>query len=104
MEKLKYSKCPHCKKYGISALRGISRASTYTVTCKYCKRKYKMNWALSFIIKISILFFYGVIGFIINTCFSKISVELVVSILTLLAIISFCFIIRICPMEEEKHK
>lgn len=36
LEKIKYSKCPNCKKYGISALRGIGRASTSTVTCKYC--------------------------------------------------------------------
>ena len=104
LEKLKYSKCPHCKKYGIKALRGVGYHSNYEQTCLYCKKRYRMNWALSFLLKISILSFYGIIGFIINKYFSKIPTEVVAIILTLLAIASFYFIIRICPMEEEKDK
>ena len=103
-EKLKYSKCPHCKKYGIKALRGVGYNSNHEQTCLYCKKRYRMNWALSFLLKISILCFYGIMGLIIHTYFSKISTELVVIILTLLAIASFYFIIRICPMEEVKEK
>ena len=36
LEKIKYSKCPNCKKYGISANRGIHYHHTSVEICKYC--------------------------------------------------------------------
>lgn len=55
IDKLKYSKCPNCKKHGISAFLKLGRASTNRVSCKYCKKTYKVNWILAFIIKILII-------------------------------------------------
>ena len=104
MEKFKYSKCPHCKKYGIGAFRGISHTTNYDQTCKYCGKIYVFNWALSFILKIIITAFFGGIGFIINTYIKNVPIILLTVVLTILAVFSFYLIVRICPMEEVKEK
>ena len=99
-EKLKYSKCPHCKKYGISASRGISRASTYTVSCKYCGKKFRVNSALAFLLTIAIVFIYYSIYALLNI----LSINIPVLIIGILAGISVLFSERYWPMEEEKDK
>ena len=68
-EKLKYSKCPHCKKYGIGVMRGVGKTTTYVETCKYCGKKYRVNWALAFLLKnfITFIFNFFLFTFQINT-------------------------------------
>ncbi len=99
-EKLKYSKCPHCKKYGIGVMRGVGKTTTYVETCKYCGKKYRVNWALAFLLKIFIpCICYG-ICLIINTYIIKIPTWIIMVV----CVISCLFVFRICPMEEEKDK
>ena len=100
MEKLKCSKCPNCKKYGIGVSRGIGLHSTYVETCRYCGKKYKVNWALAFILKIFIPLVWVSIMLIIDTYFVNISEWLVI----LFGLLILYLIIRICPMEEVKDK
>lgn len=100
MEKLKYSKCPNCKKYGMDIFRGIGIHSTYVETCRYCGKKYQVNWALAFLIKLFVPLIWVGIMLIINTYFINISEWVVV----LFGLLIFYLIIRICPMEEVKDK
>ena len=51
IEKLRYSKCPACKKHGIPAFSKLGRW-TYTVKCKYCHKKFKVNSVLAYIVKL----------------------------------------------------
>ena len=60
--KLKYSKCPNCKKHGITAFFKIGRGTNSEVTCKHCGKVFKVNWAFSFIMKISIGIFWGIVA------------------------------------------
>lgn len=99
-EKLRYSKCPNCKKYGIGAMRGVGRATTYVETCRYCGKKYRINWALAFLLSVFIAFFIGIVGLIINTYIMKIPTP----ILWPVCIISYYLVFHFCPMEEEKDK
>lgn len=68
LEKLLYSKCPHCKKHGIPALK-TARFHQPTLTCKKCGSKYKANGILSMLLIISVpflLFLFSNIIFDIN--------------------------------------
>lgn len=100
LEKIKYSKCPNCKKYGISALRGIGRASTSTVTCKYCGKKFRVNSALAFFLTIAIVFACCSVSAMLNI----LSIHIPALIVGILAGISVLFSQRYWPMEEEKDK
>lgn len=100
MEKLKYSKCPNCKKYGIGVSRGIRYHYTKVETCQYCGKKYQVNWALAFILNISIPIIWGVICLLINTYL----IEIPFWIIIILFLCIYYLIIRICPMEEVKDK
>lgn len=104
IEKIKYSKCPYCKRYGIKALRGIGLNSNYQVKCRYCNKKYRFNWALSFILKICLIVFWGVVGLVVNKHLKVSSMGLMAIVFGSIAIVSFCIIIRFCPIEEEKDK
>ena len=53
LQKIKYSKCPSCKKYGIRAFFKSGRY-TYKLTCKYCKKKFKINIALNTLVTLTI--------------------------------------------------
>ena len=99
IEKIKYSKCPHCKKYGISAFRGISRNTTFVETCKYCGRRYRVNPALAFILTIVIAAAVCGIYFIVDTFFS---IHIPNWVLGLLVGLSFLFSERYWPVDEDK--
>ena len=99
-EKLKYSKCPHCKKYGISASRGIQYHYTSVEICKYCGKKYRVNWALAFLLKCLFAFIYGGFFLIINTYI----IQVPLWIIGISGAFLYLIIRRICPMEEEKDK
>ena len=51
-EKIKYSKCPNCKKYGINSSGKIGIRVCIPVKCKYCKKFFVINSALRIIILI----------------------------------------------------
>lgn len=59
LEKLKNSKCPHCKQYGIKAFGKIGYRTNRTIVCGCCGKQYKVNWALSFVGKILIAVLLG---------------------------------------------
>lgn len=65
LEKIKYSKCPSCKKYGIRSFFKSGKY-TYRLTCKYCKKKYKINIALNTFVNIFIAIFVGSIAWGVN--------------------------------------
>jgi DNA-directed RNA polymerase subunit RPC12/RpoP len=43
IEKLKYSKCPHCGKYGVPFYRRLSFFKKHGLECKYCGKKFKLK-------------------------------------------------------------
>ena len=57
-EKIKYSKCPNCKKYGINSSGKIGIRVCIPVKCKYCKKIFVINSAL----RIIILIFSALVG------------------------------------------
>ncbi len=65
LEQLKYSRCPSCKKYGISAFHKSGRR-THKVTCKYCCKTFKINSVLDVFAKIGIGIFIGVLAVFVN--------------------------------------
>ena len=70
--KIKYSKCPACKKHGISAFNKIGYRYNPVVECHYCKKKFSVNIALSIIMKIVISIFVGAIAIIVDTYIVKV--------------------------------
>lgn len=67
IQKIMYSRCPGCKKYGIFAFNKIGHRYNRNIECKYCKKKYSVNIALSIAMKIAIPVLIGIIGLLINT-------------------------------------
>ena len=65
LEKIKYSKCPACQKYGIRAFFKSGRY-TYKLTCKYCAKKFKINIVLNTFINIFIAILVGWIAFVVD--------------------------------------
>ena len=65
LEKIKYSKCPTCKKHGIRAFLKSGKY-TYKLTCKYCSKKFKVNIVLNTFVNILIAIFVGSMAFMIN--------------------------------------
>ncbi len=65
-EKIKYSKCPNCKKHGISSFCKTGYKYSPKLVCKCCGTKYRVNFALSSIIKLFIAFLIGIIANIFN--------------------------------------
>ena len=59
-----------------------------------------MNWALSFVVKISLGAFYGILAAAISTYVNQIPAKVIVAFVIVVALISYYLIIRICPMEE----
>ena len=100
IEKFKYSKCPNCKKYGISALRGIGRASTSTVTCKYCGKKFRVNSALALILTVLII----IIGCTVSVIADLFNVRISGWTWGILFGIFILISERYWPMEEEKDE
>ena len=100
MEKIKYSKCPNCKKYGINANRGIHFHHTSVETCKYCGKKFKVNSALAFLLKCFFALVCGFFFLIINTYI----IQVPFWIIGILSVFVYLLVERICPMEEEKDK
>ena len=100
MEKLKYSKCPNCKKYGIGVSRGIRYHHTKVETCRYCGKKYQVNYV--FINKQIIPQITGIEIFIVKANAYIMEIPFWIIIITFLCI--YYLIIRICPMEEVKDK
>lgn len=47
-EKFIRSKCPNCKKNGIEFWKTRTRYNP-KLTCKYCKKTYKVSWTISFV-------------------------------------------------------
>ena len=71
-KKIKYSKCPACKKHGIFAFNKIGHRYNRIVECHYCKKTFSVNIALSITMKIVIPLFVGIIALIVNTYIAKI--------------------------------
>ncbi len=65
LEKIKYSKCPACKKHGI---RAFFKSGKYTckLTCKYCSKRFKINIALNTLVNIFVAILVGLIAFIVD--------------------------------------
>lgn len=57
--KIKNSKCPHCKKYGLPFYK-TSYKYNPIIICKYCGKKFKVNRALSLTALILLAIFMGV--------------------------------------------
>ena len=53
-EKLKYSKCPNCNKYGLLAWGKTSRGRSPIIACEFCHEKFRINYALSVVAIFSI--------------------------------------------------
>ena len=65
LEQLKYSKCPSCKKHGITAFFKSGRY-TYKLTCKHCSKKFKINSVLNYVVKIGIAISVGLLAAFVN--------------------------------------
>ena len=65
LEKIKYSKCPSCKKHGIRAFFKSGK-HTYKLTCRYCSKRFKINIVLNTFVNIFIAIFVAVIALIVN--------------------------------------
>ena len=62
MEKIKYSKCPNCKKYGLPSFFRLSRTSTTKVSCKYCEKVYRINIFIGVFIRAAMVIFACFLG------------------------------------------
>lgn len=96
LEKIKYNKCPACKKYGLSAFSKISHGHNPVVKCKHCGKQYSVNVALSIVLKISIAAFWGVMALI----FEKYLTPLSIWFWGIIAIISYFVFEYFAPFEE----
>lgn len=65
LEKIKYSKCPSCKRHGIRAFFKSGKY-TYKLTCRYCSKRFKINIALNTFVNIFIAIFVGSIAWVVN--------------------------------------
>ncbi len=63
VEKLKFSRCPNCRNFGIPAGVRFSRSGSLKLTCKYCKKTYRVNPAFGFFLKVIVIFFVCFLGF-----------------------------------------
>lgn len=95
-EKIKYNKCPACKKYGILAFSKISHGHNPVVKCKFCGKQYSVNVAYSIILKISIAVFLGVTALI----FDKYLISLPIWFWIIMAIILYFVVEYFAPFEE----
>lgn len=96
VEKLKYSKCPHCRKYGIKANRGIYRNHTFPIRCKHCGKFFQVNSALSFFNRVTSILLPTIILFIIDKNLFHIHYAAIMVIAYLIYVIC----LRFYPMEE----
>ena len=99
-EKIKYSKCPNCKKHGIPAFSKLSRVYNPDVQCCYCKKIYSVNIALSKLVGISIAFLVGIIGNI----FNKYVTPIPFFVWVLPIIFLYLLFEYYAPLEEAKVK
>ena len=95
-EKIKYCRCTKCHKHGIRAFKKIGYKYNPQVECKYCNSKFSVNFALSLMMKIFILMFWGILGFLFKTYI----IEIPLPIWCALGIISLFVFEYFCPMEE----
>ena len=96
-EMIKYSKCPHCKKYGIKAFFKTSHGHNPILTCKYCGKKYSVNIALSIFMKIFIPIFLGLIFLYLRN--KNISIPF--WIIAIIAILAFMIFEYFAPLDEQ---
>ena len=97
-DRLRYSKCPHCKRHGIPAMGKFGYKSTRPVVCLYCKKTFKARlWASTFL-KIAVALVAGFVGNFLN----RLGVSEVIS--WVYAIVAFCFLYYLAqyfaPMRE----
>ena len=95
LEKIKYSRCPSCKKHGIRAFFKSGKY-TYKLTCKYCSKRFKINIALNTFMNIFIAVFVGVVSFVVNKYITIIPLWIWLSIAIILLL---CFD-YFAPLEE----
>ncbi len=95
LEKLKYSKCPNCKKHGIPGVLKAGRYP-YTLTCKHCEKKYKMNSALVVIINIFAPITGGIICLLVDNHIVNIPLLLYMAVALILHALAMYF----APLEE----
>ena len=67
MNKLVYCKCPCCGRNGIKAFGKIGYRINPAVSCKYCEKRFRVNWALSFLGKILITIIFGLCGLLLKS-------------------------------------
>ena len=53
-DKLRFSKCPYCRRHGISAMGKFGYRSTLPVICIYCQKTFKAKLWISALIKIAV--------------------------------------------------
>ena len=100
IKKIIHTKCPNCQKQGISFFRGIGYRSTYIETCKYCKKKYRVNPALVAVLKIGIPLFFAIIFLIIKIYVINFPNWVIIPSILLIYYIAVHF----CPMESVGEK
>jgi hypothetical protein len=98
-EKIKYSKCPGCKKHGIHSFKKIYRRHNSILTCKCCGGKFQVNFALSIIVKIIGAIVWGILASI----FNKYIFFIPIWIWFLTFIVAFLLFEYFAPLEEVKE-
>lgn len=97
INKLTYNQCPNCKKRGIRAFGKIGRSS-YTVTCKYCQNKYRVNSVLAVLINFFVAILIGVGG----SLFNKYVFSLPVIVWMVLAFLLHYLLNYFAPLEPKE--
>ena len=94
--KIFYSKCPNCGEHGIKAFHKTLRRYNPIFKCKYCGKKFKMNMALSIVVKCGIAASIGIFG--LN--FNKV-IKIPLWIYCVIAIILLLLFEYFSPLEES---
>ena len=95
--KLKYQRCPNCKKYGLPAWNKTYRNHNKIHRCPYCENFYKVNIFLSTMARILLLFVICFIEISINKLFA---VKISAALITLIIAIFYCLMLFLLPYEK----
>lgn len=97
IEKLKYSRCPNCKRHGIPSFGKTGANRPYKVVCKYCGKAYRINVILDMMVKIAIPVSLAIIYWILK---NKYMITIPFWILVVLIIIFRCLYEYFAPLED----
>ena len=101
IQKIKYSKCPHCKQHGIKAFSKISHRHNPILTCKYCGKRFSVNIILSIFVKIAIPVFFGSIT---KLFFENLDEDILMLILYVACVLTLFLFEYFAPLEEIPDK